>query len=438
MRRPYSYLSFLLVTFIILPVFPWNGSALPIEPISIGSLEAQKTFPVDQSAKLGVINSSASEIVPDIVLYSLLFRFVSSAEEPAARSRVRHYLRQIGLGNQARYKCSEQEAMVEANYDDADIDAFMQVADEFHRQVRVLDQEAIRILLGGPISRNDIRLVKLQRKKEQIVAELINSLPDRLGSRSARRVLLHVSERMRKGTTMHRSWEPFSVESPPHGAEYSDAYTIDESGQDYDPSTDTVSVPDSAPPPQMVGLGVSEISYSGGAYSTATSTQLAGPGQSVSAWSQGATHAVAEAISLQLDPQTTIEGDYNVSSEHTYYLHSYLDSHNPNTRSLDELDLGQPLRPEKVAHYYTSFSSFIRPFFLAYQWAGTTLGCPNNRFAYLSYCANAAAWAPCNPARVCAPYATPFSQGFGLWITQLWGSFCVVRHVPWTGAPICS
>lgn len=316
----------------------------------------------------------------------------------------------MGLGNQASYRCSDEKTSV-AETSDIDIDAFIAVADEFRRRVGILDQQAIQIKRVKLLKLSDemrLRLARLQQQKEEIVAELIRSFPRRLSSRGADKVRLHVSERVKNGIKMSRP--NGHVES--NSAEYSDSYTIDNSGQTYDPSTDTVYVPDSAPPSQMVGIGVSEDNYTSGATSTSTYTIISSPdGQSISGWSQGYTHSVAEAISLTLDPQTAAEGEYTVNSEHTYYLPSYqerIEAFDPNASS-----------PEKMIQRYSSFVSLVRKVWLAYQYSGNQLGCndPNKPWAYLSYCANANAYAPCNRARVCASWVATFTQGVGLRIT---------------------
>lgn len=236
------------------------------------------------------------------------------------------------------------------------------------------------------------------------------------------------------------------VATPVFGqAEYSDAYTIDNSGQTYDSSTDTVYVPDSAPVPQMVGIGVSEDNYTSNTYSTSTYTTLSSPdGRVISAGSDGYTYSVAEAISLEVDPQTAVEGDYNVSSEHTYYQEQ-VDPCSPYCTYKNSKNVTGVFSKQAV-FYPTSLSSPlfiirytyaifpIRIVAIAYQWANTGLGCndPNYRWAYLLYCPTSS----CSRARACAGGAYPFVQGVGLRINYGFGIVrCYMRYYyaafPW-------
>jgi hypothetical protein len=237
-------------------------------------------------------------------------------------------------------------------------------------------------------------------------------------------------------------------------AEYSDAYSIDDSGQTYDSATDTVYVPDSAPHPLMVGIGMSEDSYDSVTYSTSTYTTITSPdGRSVSGYADGYVYARAEAIALELDPQTSPEGDYTVNSEHTYYREQrdpqpcdpsgicYAARHNtsPHPQFL-RASLGT-FAPQIffIIRRYTYAVFFARPVAIAYRWANTTAGCegdPNRPFAYLLHCPNAPA--PCARARVCASAGGAFVQGFGTRIHYGWGIWCHMRYPYYAPMPWCS
>ncbi len=237
-------------------------------------------------------------------------------------------------------------------------------------------------------------------------------------------------------------------------AEYSDAYTIDESGQAYDPATDTAYIPDSAPAPQMVGVGISEDSYDSETYSTSTYTTLTSPdGRVISGSSGGYIYAGAEAISLELDPQTTVEGDYNVNSEHTYYRErrepepcspSGICTASQSSSLHGALFTRATFRPSApqwfyIIRRYTFAVFFIRPVAIAYRWVNTTAGCeadPDRPWAYLLHCPNAPA--PCARARVCAGGAAPFVQGFGLRVNLGFGVACHMRYPYYAPTPWCS
>ncbi len=107
-------------------------------------------------------------------------------------------------------------------------------------------------------------------------------------------------------------------------AEYSDSYTIDNSGIQMatDPATgqSMSATPDDGGNPTQIGVGVSEADYDSYVYSTDTYTTLTSPSGavSVSGYSDGYTYAHAETASLQLDDNAE-EGSYQVTSRHTYY-----------------------------------------------------------------------------------------------------------------------
>lgn len=129
-------------------------------------------------------------------------------------------------------------------------------------------------------------------------------------------------------------------------------------------------------------------------YSNSTYTTISGPdGRVVSGYSEGYLYAVAEAIALDVDPQTSPEGDYAVNSEHTYYRERRepQDGCYPSgicTAALRESAPGarfrraslNPFAPQFffVVRYYTYFVFPIRIVAIAYRWANTSLGCTSD------------------------------------------------------------
>ena len=264
----------------------------------------------------------------------------------------------------------------------------------------------------------------------------------------------------RQGGTLRISVHLFAIAllmgfagAPAFGqAEYSDAYSIDDSGQAYDAATDTVYIPDSAPLPQMVGIGVSEDSYDSETYSTSTYTTLTSPdGRVISGSSDGYIYARAKAFSLELDPQTTVEGDYTVNSEHTYYreqvepepcspsgICTVSKSGNLDRALFTRAAFKPSAPPWFFFRRFTFFVFFVRPVAIAYRWANTTVGCagdPNRPWEYLLHCPNAPA--PCARARVCAGGAAPFVQGFGLRIHFGFAVVCHMRYPYYAPTPWC-
>jgi hypothetical protein len=151
-----------------------------------------------------VIDGSKNpELIPDGVAYSLLFRFVSNARGEEAQKRVRHYVRQMGLGDQSCYLCSGQDK--ERRGHERDLDAFLAAAAEFRERVAPLDQRAVEIRRAhwpnyGPEVKAE--LTRLQRRKEALVAELVASLPGRLTAVGLENVRKHVNERMKRRIKM--------------------------------------------------------------------------------------------------------------------------------------------------------------------------------------------------------------------------------------------
>jgi hypothetical protein len=153
----------------------------------------------------GVINGAKNpELIPDVVAYSLLFRFVSGAQGAEAQKRIRHYVRQMGLGDQTCYLCSGEKEP-KAKGDDRDIDAFIAAAAEFQQRVNVLDQQAIEIRKRNwpnLSTEEKAQLTRLQRQKEIIVTEIVASLPRRLRADGVNKVHAHVNERMKRRIKM--------------------------------------------------------------------------------------------------------------------------------------------------------------------------------------------------------------------------------------------
>jgi hypothetical protein len=150
-------------------------------------------------------------------------------------------------------------------------------------------------------------------------------------------------------------------------AEYSDSYIIDgdSSEQVYDAESGeyATAMTENAARPQLVGVGVSEAAYDSGTYSTETYTTISSPSGtvSVSAYSGGYTYALSEAISITLDPETSEDGDYTVSSQHTYYYERQ-DPCGPTDPRMEQPMPREPCYQVQTAPdtFRHSFPSFVR------------------------------------------------------------------------------
>jgi len=148
----------------------------------------------------GVINGAKNPaLIPDQVAFSLLFRVISGNQSAEAKRRIRHYVRQIGLGDQTCYACTGQKATKDKSKD-REIDAFIAAADEFQQRVGALDQQATEIKKRSwpPSPQAMAELTQLQQQKEEITREIVASLPRRLGAEGSNKVWKHVNERVKK------------------------------------------------------------------------------------------------------------------------------------------------------------------------------------------------------------------------------------------------
>jgi hypothetical protein len=146
-----------------------------------------------QPQAAGLINGEVTpELIPDHVAYGLVFRLLSDRNTDEEKTRARSYLRMVfGCDD-----CSERERLVSEKH----INAFLAVAHAFEERVGVLDRRAQEIWQVNPSPEVLAELNVLQQQKEIIVAELISSLPARLGPNGARRLHQHITDRVKRKT----------------------------------------------------------------------------------------------------------------------------------------------------------------------------------------------------------------------------------------------
>lgn len=245
-------------------------------------------------------------------------------------------------------------------------------------------------------------------------------------------------------------------------AEYSDAYIIDNSGQYYDPGADaTVLEENYGAVAEMVGVGVSEAAYNSNTYSTSTYTTVRTPSgsTSVSASSGGYNYARAEAISIQLNPETAEEGDYEVSSQHEYYIQGgctnpYMEcwmvksSPDQSQTQFARASYSKLLSPNSLiarsalAQWYYGWTYYyfsIRTVLTGHQYIPRDLGgggCPaRNPYMYGRYCISTY---PCNFGKFCWPMQSPYLQGYGIRFTAFGALNCIVSPRPSAFPPRCT
>lgn len=138
------------------------------------------------------------ELIPDHVAYTLVFRLLSDRYTPEEQGRARSYLKMVF----GCLDCNNQTEVSAAS--ESHINSFLNVVAEFEQRVSVLDHRAQEIhdQHGQPNPPPDVlaELDILQRQKEAIVAELIASLPSRLGADGAERLHQHINNRVKPKT----------------------------------------------------------------------------------------------------------------------------------------------------------------------------------------------------------------------------------------------
>lgn len=254
-------------------------------------------------------------------------------------------------------------------------------------------------------------------------------------------------------------------------AEYSDSYTIDNSGTQTatDPATgeSMTATPDNASNPVLVGIGVSEADYDSYTYSTNSHTTLTNPSGTVSVtgYSDGYTYARDETSSLQLDPDNAEEGNYQVSTRHTYYqdrqdpspcqpgrICAARDSNSPSEVLLANASY-VPMRSLSPAHvrsaylrYYTSYSFFRFGIHRIFSGGVLRYGEDTCRavygmsfpFSYIKACADGGSGCP-RAFFICAQQPHYGIQTITFRVDYYFGYYCAPTTYRYIGtAPYCS
>ena len=127
------------------------------------------------------------EQISDLTAYSLFFRFLSGRRTEAEKNRAKAYLQQMLRGPE----CGQPGPS-----ENAQITAILAVAEGFERWVGVLDRQAkeIKGRAGSGRSAEVLGSLKqLQKQKEAIVADVMASLPSRLGGEGAEKMRQHIN-----------------------------------------------------------------------------------------------------------------------------------------------------------------------------------------------------------------------------------------------------
>lgn len=130
----------------------------------------------------GAINP---DLIPDQAAYTLLLRLLSDRHTDEQKTLIRSYINQMNLG---------------------DADALLTLAEEFEERVGVLDRKAEKIHeKNGPNlnSRALAQLNELQQRKKEIVADIVASIPTRLGAYDMEKLRRHIDQRVKPKTKLY-------------------------------------------------------------------------------------------------------------------------------------------------------------------------------------------------------------------------------------------
>lgn len=146
----------------------------------------------------GVVNGAINpELIPDQMAYTLLFRLLSDPSVADNKSAIRSYLKMVfGCSH-----CDEhQQRGVEKH-----IAGILVVVKQFQRRVGYLDRQAQQLhdIHGIDMSHEVLaQLNELQRQKELVVAELVESLPNHLDERGLAKLHQHLEGRVKRKMTI--------------------------------------------------------------------------------------------------------------------------------------------------------------------------------------------------------------------------------------------
>lgn len=133
----------------------------------------------------GSIDGTANpELIPDEVAYSLLFRLLSQRDTKEDEVKIRAYIKQMNL---------------------TDAKGLLAVVDEFERRVGKLDRKAQKIheQHGANLDSQALaELNDLEKQKKEIIAEIVEKLPERIDVNSLDSIRIHVKERVKRNVKM--------------------------------------------------------------------------------------------------------------------------------------------------------------------------------------------------------------------------------------------
>jgi hypothetical protein len=145
------------------------------------------------------------EMISDHIAYSVIFRMIADRHTDDEVRNIRAYIRQmVGLGKQKNCQGCRQTT----GDGDADIDALIAAAEEFHQRVSVLDRQAEEIkdrTWPNPSPQTMAELTRLQTEQEALATEIAASLPGRLSVGGFARVRDHINGYVKQNIKLTRT-----------------------------------------------------------------------------------------------------------------------------------------------------------------------------------------------------------------------------------------
>jgi hypothetical protein len=172
MRKVITSLIFILVaSMLMFGVSGSSKSAIKSIPNSAGTV-AFSPQEIQQDPPGTIDGAKNPELIPDLAAYTLMLNFFADRDE-SERGKLMAYCRQAMLT-------------------DVNLDGMLTAARFYQRQVAGLDAQAHEIRDREPYATAAPKLARLQARRDEVVADVIEKLPQFVGSRGAAALRKHL------------------------------------------------------------------------------------------------------------------------------------------------------------------------------------------------------------------------------------------------------
>lgn len=191
-----------------LGLLQFGGDSSPLPTRAVATASAAQPAPPPPPPGEVIDGSRNPERIPDHVAYSLVFRVIADRPGDAEKRSIRAYINQLGVGGKKCRTCAKGAGPVRDDDSDPDVEAMVAAAEEYHRQVSVLDQQAKAIkdaTWQNPTPEALSSLAELRRQKIALVNSVVAALEQKLGPDAANNLRLHVNERVKRRTKLRQA-----------------------------------------------------------------------------------------------------------------------------------------------------------------------------------------------------------------------------------------